>query len=162
MVNITFQIPEGLENIKLDPKREQTLINKIRGQYLGELAEQHAITICEKHFNTKFILGSCNNKGFDVVSEDKTIVVEVKQTSNPHNFKKVNLQILSTWPKYGLCTHILILDYYNSPNRCSIIPHDEFFESTFHGATGMWRWDIDYGDRMWGNTRLFKKHEVEL
>lgn len=155
MNTISFEVPKGIEIT-------EDLIKRCQLAVLPELAESHALSICKKHFGVEFKLGKYNSKGFDLISLDGSIVIEVKQTSKPHSEAHVYLQVCSTWPKHGICTHMLILDYYNSPNRCSIIPHDEFFESTFHGATGMWRWDIDYGDRMRGNTRLFKKHEVEL
>ncbi len=152
---ISFEVPKGIEIT-------EDLIKRCQLAILPELAESHALSICKKHFGVEFKLGEYNSKGFDLISLDGSIVVEVKQTSKPHNKAHVNLQIQSTWPKYGICTHMLILDYYNFPNRCSIIPHDVFFDSTFHGATRIWRWDIDYGNRMWGNTTLFKKYEVQI
>ena len=155
MNTITINLPNG---IKATPE----LIERINLAVKPDIAESHAILICQREFGQSFKVASYNTKGFDVVSEDGTIIVEVKQTSKPHSKAHVLLQANSTWPKYGICTHMLILDYYNVKNRCSIIPHDEFFASKFHGPTKTWRWDIDYGTRMSENTNLFKKYEVQI
>ena len=152
MNQINLNLPEGVEETPELLKRCQLAI-------LPELAESHALGICGKHFNQKFKLGKYNSKGFDLISEGGNIIVEVKQTSRPNN---KNGRINSTFNKRNICTHLLILDYYNSPNRCSIIPHDSFFASKFHGANNEWRWDIDYGTRMKGNTSLFLENEVKI
>ena len=155
MGTITLQIPDGIKPTTELKKRCQLAI-------LPELAESHALDICGKHFNQNFKLGKYNSRGFDLISEDGSIIVEVKQTSRPNSSRGDILQIGSTFNKRNICTHMLILDYYNLPNRCSIIPHDDFFESKFHGITKQWRWDIDYGTRMKGNTSLFLENEVKI
>ena len=155
MNTISFEVPKGI-------KITEDLIKRCQLAVLPELAESHALSICGEHFGIEFKLGKYNSKGFDLISLDGSVVVEVKQTSKPHSKAHVYLQVQSTWPKYGICTHMLILDYYNVKNRCSIIPHDEFFASKFHGPTKQWRWDIDYGTRISENTNLFKKYEVQI
>jgi hypothetical protein len=151
-----------IKNLPFKVKQTSDLNRRIKLAILPELAEEKSIEMLEKHFNQKFTKGQYNSKGFDVISEDGSIIVEVKQTSCPHNKMKVNLQINSTWPKYKICTHMMIFDFYNDDVKVSLISHDDFFNSTFHGPTKIWRWDIDYGTRMKGNTQLFLNNLVKL
>ena len=140
------------------------LIKRCQLASLPEIAEHHALSICEKHFGKKFKLGHYNSKGFDIISEDGTIVVEVKQTSSIMGNSK-RLQIGSYESKKGVMTHILILDY--NSNRCCILEHDDFFYKTHHYDSGCgWRWDSEYNmkgsNRCAKNTRWFLEKEIKL
>ena len=103
MNELKIKIPEGIEITPEFRKRIQLAI-------LPEIGEHHALSICEKYFGKKFILGKYNSIGFDVLSEDGTIIVEVKQTSSIMGNSK-RLQIGSYKSKRNIMTHILILDY---------------------------------------------------
>ena len=154
MNQINLNLPEGIEVTPELSKRCQLSI-------LPEIAEFHALYICQKHFNKPFKLGKYNSKGYDIISLDGSIIVEVKQTSCIGT--KTDLSIGRTWVKKDICTHILILDYYNTPNRCSIIPQNEFFKSNFHGKTKLWRWNKNYNIKNQPkNTSLFLKYEIKL
>ena len=157
MNQINLNLPEGVEETPELLKRCQLAI-------LPETAEFHALHICQKYFNKEFNLGKYNSKGFDIISKDNSIRIEVKQTSCMGT--KTDLSIGRTWVKKDICTHILILDYYNTPNRCSIIPQNKFFNtlfSKFHGKTKLWRWNKNYNIKNQPkNTSLFLKYEVKL
>jgi len=140
------------------------LIKRCQLASLPEIAEHHALSICEKHFGKKFKLGQYNSKGFDIMSEDGIIVVEVKQTSSIMGDSK-RLQIGSYKSKRGVMTHILILDY-NSNKGC-ILEHDVFFNKTHHyNSNAAWRWDSEYNmkgsNRCAENTEWFLKNEIKL
>ena len=75
MATIKLNIPDG---VSITPE----LVKRCQLAALPEIAEHHALSICEKYFGKKFKLGKYNSKGFDVISEDGTIIVEVKQTSS--------------------------------------------------------------------------------
>ena len=165
MTIISFEIPDSVSHLKLSPTQEKNIKNKLRGQYLGEIAEAHAIRICEKKFGVKFNLGKYNSEGFDVISEDGSIVVEVKQTSCVMPDGNKRLQIQSFMNKFGKCTHILILDY--SSFKGCILEHDDFFYNTHHYPTkSFWRWDSEYNmkgsKRCAENTKWFLNNLVEL
>ena len=148
MNELKINIPDG---IPITPE----LVKRIQLAALPEIAEHHALSICEKHFGKKFKLGKYNSKGFDVMSEDGTIIVEVKQTSSVMGISK-RLQIGSYKSKKGVMTHILILDYYS--NRGCIIKHDDFFNKTHHYNSGkFWRWDSEYN--MEGSNRCSENTE---
>ena len=86
MKKLEINIPDS---VKITPE----LIKRIQLASLPEIAEHHALIICEKHFNKKFKLGEYNSKGFDIISEDGTIIVEVKQTSSVMgNSKRLQIQ----------------------------------------------------------------------
>ena len=160
MATITLNIPDALKGVKFTPEQ----IRRFELSLLPEMAEAHALGICEKKFGVKFKLGAYNSKGFDVMSEDKNIVVEVKQTSAVMGSSK-RLQIGSYNSKKNLCTHILILDYYS--NRCAIIEHDDFFYKTHHyNSNAAWRWDSEYNmkgsNRCAENTQWFLNNEIRL
>jgi hypothetical protein len=160
MATITLNIPDALKGVQFTTEQ----IRRFELSLLPEMAEAHALGICKKKFGMKFKLGDYNSKGFDVISNDTSIVVEVKQTSAVMNLSK-RLQIGSYNSKENLCTHILILDYYS--NRCAILEHDDFFYKTHQneGSSG-WRWDSEYNmngsTRCKENTEWFLKNEVEL
>ena len=156
MTTIKLNIPDG---ISITPE----LIKRCQLAALPEIAEHHALSICEKHFGKKFKLGKYNSKGFDVISEDGTIIVEVKQTSSLMGNSK-RLQIVSYKSKKTIMTHILILDYYS--NRGCILEHDDFFHNTKHHINGSWKWDSEYNmegsNRCAENTEWFLNNEIEL
>ena len=157
MTKIEINIPDG---VPITPE----LVKRCQLASLPEIAEHHALSICEKHFGKKFILGEYNSKGFDVISEDGTIIVEVKQTSSIMGNSK-RLQIGSYKSKKDVMTHILILDY-NSNKGC-ILEHDVFFNKTHHyNSSKNWRWDSEYNmkgsNRCAKNTEWFLKNEVKL
>ena len=157
MATITLNIPDS---VLITPE----LIKRIQLASLPEIAEHHALNICKKHFGKKFKLGHYNSKGFDIVSEDGTIIVEVKQTSSVMGNSK-RLQIQSYKSKKGVMTHILILDY--NSNRGCILEHDNFFNKTHHYNSGCgWRWDSEYNmkgsNRCAENTQWFLNNEIEL
>jgi len=156
MKKLEINIPDS---VKITPE----LIKRIQLASLPEIAEHHALSICKKYFNKKFKLGEYNSKGFDIISEDGTIIVEVKQTSSVMGNSK-RLQIQSYKSKKDIMTHILILDY-NSDKGC-ILEHDDFFNKTHHynSASG-WRWDSEYNmrsNRCAENTEWFLENEVKL
>ena len=76
MATIKLNIPDALEGVKFTAEQ----IRRFELSLLPEMAEAHALGICEKKFGIKFKLGKYNSEGFDVVSVDGKIVVEVKQT----------------------------------------------------------------------------------
>ncbi len=133
-----------------------------------ECAESQAVIIAEKVFGQKFTSMPYNHKGWDIISEDGLIKIEVKQTSVLGTSS--SLSINSTWPKKGLCTHMMIFDLYNKNISVSIIPHDEFFSSNFHGANKLWRFNKNLTKRNYSkkvgwndnyNTILFNKYKVD-
>tara|TARA_R110000796_G_scaffold249006_1_gene376363 strand:- start:354 stop:833 length:480 start_codon:yes stop_codon:yes gene_type:complete len=125
-----------------------------------ECAESEAIIIAKKKFGQKFNPMPYNWKGWDIISEDGSIRIEVKQTSVKGT--KIDLTIGSTWHKKTYFTHIMIFDLYNEGLPTSIIPHDEFFASNFHGKTKLWRWNKDYNTKNQPiNTPLFLKYKVK-
>jgi hypothetical protein len=154
---VKIKIPEGIEVTS-------ELIKRIQLAALPEIGEHHALSICEKHFGKKFKLGKYNSIGFDVISEDGTIIVEVKQTSSLMGNTK-RLQIGSYRTKKNIMTHILILDY-NSGKGC-ILEHDDFFNKTLHHADeASWKWDSEYNmkgsNRCSENTQWFLNNLVQL
>jgi len=157
MATIKLNIPDG---VSITPE----LIKRCQLAALPEIAEHHALSICEKYFGKKFKLGKYNSKGFDVISEDGTIIVEVKQTSSVMGNSK-RLQIGSYKSKKNIMTHILVLDY-NSNKGC-ILEHDVFFNKTQHHANKTsWKWDSEYNmkgsNRCSENTQWFLNNEIEL
>ena len=128
-------------------------------------------------FNKKFQMANVSNqKGYDVISEDGEIKIEVKSTSSLAAKSKI-LRINRVLGKKDLCTHIAAVEFYNKElmhPRISIIPHDEFFASNVSPGTdglGIWNWDSEYGDIIhetaWGprqkiNTKLFLEYEIEV
>jgi hypothetical protein len=159
----SFEVDSLMAQVELSPQARQANINRIKAQWYSDRAEEYAKIICKKHFGKVFKLANTTTqKGFDIISEDGELIIEVKQTSRPHSDKVVNLQIGSTWGKKNICTHILIMDLYNNPIKVSIIPHDKFFNSKFYGKVKMWRWDIDYGTRIKENTKLFIDNLIKL
>ena len=160
MAKITLNIPDALSGIRFTKEQRR----RFELSLLPEMAETHALSICKRKFGVKFKLGAYNSKGFDIISEDGTIIVEVKQTSSVMGSSK-RLQISSYNSKKNLCTHILILDYYS--NRCAILEHDDFFNKTHHYDRGYgWRWDSEYNmrgsKRCAENTKWFLNNEIEL
>ena len=123
-------------------------------------------------FGKEFILSPTGQTGFDVISKDKTIKIEVKSTSALQAPKTLRIKSLNI--KRDKCTHIAVVDFYKSYEhpRISIIPHDEFFASNVTAGnknSGIWNWDCEYGSkntargpRQEQNTKLFLKHEVKL
>ena len=127
-------------------------------------------------FNKKFQMANVpNQKGYDVISKDGKIKIEVKSTSSSQA-KKI-LRIGRVLGKKNQCTHIAVVEFYNKElmhPRISIIPHDEFFASNVVPGTdnlGRWNWDSEYGDMIhetaWGprqetNTKLFLEYEIEV
>lgn len=157
MTVVKIKIPEGIEITSEFQKRIQLAL-------LPQIAEHHALSICEKRFGKKFKLGKSYSIGFDVISEDGTIIVEVKQTSSIMGNSK-RLQIGSYKSKKGVMTHILILDY--NSNRGCILEHDDFFYKTHHYNSGCgWRWDSEYNmkgsNRCSENTQWFLNNLVQL
>ena len=161
MATITLKIPDVLAGVNFSTEQ----IRRFELSLLPEMAEAHALKICEKKFGTKFKLGKYNSEGFDVMSVDEIIVVEVKQTSCVLNDGSKRLQIQSFMNKLGKCTHILILDY--SSFKGCILEHDDFFYNTHHYPTkAFWRWDSEYNmkgsKRCAENTKWFLNNLVEL
>ena len=151
MATIKLNIPDALEGVKFTAEQ----IRRFELSLLPEMAEAHALGICEKKFGIKFKLGKYNSEGFDVESVDGKIVVEVKQTSAVMGASK-RLQISSYKNKFEKCTHFLILDYHS--NYGAIIEHDDFFYKTHHYNSGAsWRWDSEYNKK--GSTRCRKNTE---
>ena len=127
-------------------------------------------------FNKKFQMANVSNqKGYDVISEDGEIKIEVKSTSSLAAPK--TLRINRVLGKKNKCTHIAAVEFYNKElmhPRISIIPHDEFFASNVVPGSsnlGLWNWDSEYGDMIhetaWGprqeiNTKLFLEYEIEV
>jgi hypothetical protein len=160
MATITLNIPKALNKVKFTPEQ----LRRLELSLLPNMAEIHALKICEEKFGMKFKLGVFNSKGFDITSEDKSITVEVKQTSSVMRNSK-RLQIGGYKNKENNCTHILILDY--NSNRCCILKHDDFFYSTLHHANNAsWKWDSEYNmntsQRCYENTEWFLNNEVKL
>lgn len=160
MATITLNIPDALKGVQFTTEQ----IRRFELSLLPEMAEAHALGICEKKFGMKFNLATYNSKGFDIISNDTSIVVEVKQTSAIMGSCK-RLQIGNYISKENLCTHILILDYYS--NRCAILEHDDFFYNTTHHTNkASWKWDSEYNikgsTRCKENTEWFLKNEVKL
>ena len=154
MTKIEISISKG---IKVTPE----LKRRIQLAALPEIAENYALSICEKHFGKKFKLASKNQHGYDIISECGTIKVEVKQTSCLGT--KSDLSIGATWKKKGYNTHIMIFDFYNQPSRVSIIPENKFYDSNFHGKTKKWRFNKNYNKNCQPiNTNLFLEYEVKL
>ena len=152
MATITLNIPDALKGVKFTAEQ----IRRCELSLLPELAEAHALKICEEKFGIEFKLGKYNSKGFDVISIDGEIVVEVKQTSCVMPDGSKRLQIGAFWSKKNRCTHILILDY-NSNKGC-ILEHDDFFYNTHHYPnTEFWRWDSEYNKK--GSTRCRENTE---
>ena len=157
MATITVQIPDGVP-ITSELKKRIQLAS------LPEITEHHALSICERKFGVKFKLGVYNSKGFDIISEDESIVIEVKQTSSVMSSSK-RLAIGSYKSKKNIMTHILILDY-NSNKGC-ILEHDDFFNKTQHHANKTsWKWDSEYNmkgsNRCAENTQWFLDNEIKL
>lgn len=153
MNKLEVKIPEGVEITPELKKRCQLAV-------LPQIAENYALTICEKRFGKKFKLAPKNQKGYDVISECKNIKVEVKQTSCLGT--KTCLSIGSIWGKKDNNTHIMIFDFYNKSSRISIMPANEFYNSDFHGKVKLWRWSKDYNkNNMSKNTNLFLHHEFK-
>jgi|TARA_B110000259_G_C13696305_1_gene274462 hypothetical protein len=157
MNELKITIPEG---IKITPE----LIRRIQLAALPEIAEHHALGICKKYFGKKFKIGKYNSIGFDIISEDGTIIVEVKQTSSVMGISK-RLQVTSYKSKKTIMTHILIIDY--NSNRGCILEHDDFFNKTQHQANeASWKWDSEYNmkesNRCEKNTKWFLDKEVPL
>lgn len=160
MATITLNIPDALAGKSFTPEQ----IRRFELALLPEMAEAHALDICERKFGVEFKLGKYNSEGFDVESVDGEIVVEVKQTSSVMGTSK-RLQISSYKNKFEKCTHFLILDYYS--NYGAIIEHDDFFYKTHHyNSKGAWRWDSEYNKkgstRCRENTEWFLNNLVEL
>ena len=154
MNELKINIPEG---IKITPE----LIKRCQLAILPQIAENYALSICEKHFGKKFKLASNNQKGYDIISGCKTIEVEVKQTSCLGTGS--DLSIGATWKKQGYNTHIMIFDFYHQFPRVSIIPENNFYNSNFHGNQKLWRWSKDYNKNNQSiNTNLFLENEVKL
>ena len=160
MATITLNIPDALTGVRFTNEQKR----RFGLALLPDMAEAHALVICEKKFGIKFKLGKYNSEGFDVVSIDGKIVVEVKQTSAVMG-KSKRLQISSYKNKFGKCTHFLILDYHS--NFGAIIEHDDFFYKTHHyNSRDFWRWDSEYNKkgstRCRENTEWFLNNLVEL
>ena len=160
MTKITLNIPDALSGVKFTKEQRRRLELSL----LPDMAEIHALEICKEKFGMGFKLGGYNSKGFDVISEDGDIIVEVKQTSAVMGSSK-RLQIGGYTNKENLCTHILILDYHS--NRGAILEHDDFFYNSHHYESSLgWRWDSEYNmkgsNRCKENTEWFLKNEVEL
>ena len=154
MNELKIKIPEG---IKITPE----LIKRCQLAVLPQIAENYALSICEKHFGKKFKLAPNNQKGYDLISECGTIEVEVKQTSCLGT--KSHLSIGATWSKKGHNTHIMIFDFYNQSPRASIIPEHKFYKSNFHGKAKLWRFSKDYNkNNQPTNTNLFLENEVKI
>ena len=160
MATITLNIPDALADVEFTAEQ----IRRFELALLPEMAEAHALSICEKKFGIKFKLGKYNSEGFDIESVDGKIVVEVKQTSSVMGASK-RLQIQSYKSKFEKCTHFLILDY--NSNFGTIIEHDDFFYKTHHyNSRSSWRWDSEYNkkgsSRCRENTEWFLNNIVEL
>lgn len=157
---LSLQLPDVLEKTTFTPEQ----INRFKLAILPEIAEAHALSICRKKFGIEFLLGSYNSQGFDIISIDGKIIVEVKQTSSVLG-KSKRLQIGSYRSKEGSFTHILILDYHSS--KGCILEHDDFFYNTTHHANNTsWKWDSEYNmkgsNRCARNTQWFLNNLVEL
>ena len=161
MATITLNIPDALKGVEFTPEQ----LRRLELSLLPEIAEAHAIKICEKKFGVKFLLGKYNSEGFDVISEDGTIIVEVKQTSCVMPDGSKRLQIQSFMNKLNKCTHILILDYHSF--KGCLLTHNDFFYNSHHYPTkSFWRWDSEYNmagsKRCAENTKWFLNNLIEL
>ena len=78
MATIKLNIPDALSKVKFTKEQRRRLELSL----LPDMAEIHALGICKKKFGIEFHLGAYNSKGFDLISKDKSIIVEVKQTSS--------------------------------------------------------------------------------
>ncbi len=153
------------------------VIQKASQVYAEDLVRYFA----ETKFNKKFqMAGVSNQKGYDVISEDGKIKIEVKSTAVLSAPK--TLRVRRVLGKKNQCTHLAVVEFYNKDlmhPRISIIPHDEFFASNVIDGgksedgepLGAWNWDSEYGDKLhetaWGprqkeNTKLFLLHEIEV
>ena len=79
MNELKINIPEG---IKITPE----LKKRIQLAALPEIAENYALSICEKYFGKKFKLASKNQHGYDIISECGTIKVEGNWTATGNGF----------------------------------------------------------------------------
>ena len=153
-------------------KQSKEITERIHRAVSQVKAEDMVRHYANELFGKEFILAPAGNKGFDVISKDGTIKIEVKSTSALQAPKTLRIGRLNI--KRGKCTHIAVVDFYKRYEnpRISIIPHDEFFASNITPGNenkGLWNWDCEYGSkntargpRQEQNTKLFLKHEVKL
>ena len=155
MATITLKLPDSLEGVRFT-KEEKT---RMELRILADAAEKLAIKLAEKKFGQKFYAMAYNFKGYDIKSKDGLIKIEVKQTSCLGT--KTNLSIGAVWSKKEYCTHVMIIDFYNTTHPASCIENKLFFSSNFHGKTKKWRWNKDYNiNNQTKNTTLFLKYKL--
>ena len=97
MAKITLNLPESLKGVRFTKEERRRMELGI----LPDAAEKLAIKLAEKKFGQKFYPMPYNFKGWDIISEDGLIKIEVKQTSCLGT--KTSLSIGSVWSKK--CLH---------------------------------------------------------
>ena len=157
MAKITLNLPESLKGVRFTKEERRRMELGI----LPDAAEKLAIKLAEKKFGQKFYPMPYNFKGWDIISKDGLIKIEVKQTSCLGT--KTCLSIGAIWSKKDYCTHVMIIDFYNTTLSVSCIENNLFFSSNFHGKTKKWRWNKDYNrNNQPINTVLFMDNKINL
>ena len=166
---VTFKIPEILDQFKFNDFEYESLINKFRSNYIAEASELYAMKLCKREFDIEFTKPtSRGNAGFDIISIDEKIKVEVKQTSSPWNGKNnPTIGISSLGSKKGKCDWIIVMDFFSvtSP-RVSLIPEDVMFSgyAVRQGSkdNNAFLWDSTYKGKVRPDqTEVFLKYEIE-
>ena len=148
-------------------KYSKDIRKRMLKKVLSLAAEDLAREIYEDREGQKFNLAANGKAGYDIISEDGKIRVEVKSCHSLHG--RQLLRVGNIYTKFEKCDEVVIVDFFNDLNNplVALIPHDTFYDShiTAGSGGGLWSWDADYfqGEyvgkmRAEVNTKVFLEH----
>tara|TARA_Y100001973_G_C5094826_1_gene279476 strand:- start:239 stop:775 length:537 start_codon:yes stop_codon:yes gene_type:complete len=133
-------------------------------------SEMKVVRIAAQMFNQKFILAAPGTTGYDVISEDGKIKIEVKYRNGSESFmKKYKTIKMSGLANKHIADYIyLIFEPYQGDVREALLPVKELLKTNVNrnketGKPSEWWFDMRFenGDNQEENTKFFLKHEVK-
>jgi len=132
-------------------------------------SEMKVVRIASQMFNQKFILAAPGTKGYDVISEDGKIKIEVKYRNGSESFmnKYKTIKMAGLANKHIADYIYLIFEPYQGDVREALLPVKELLKTNVYydkkGKPCEWHFDMRFenGNNQEKNTKFFLKHEVK-
>jgi hypothetical protein len=144
-------------------------LEMLRQRMKWAASEMKVVRIAAQMFNQKFILAAPGTKGYDVISEDGKIKIEVKYRNGSEYYmsRKKTIKMAGLKNK-NLADYIyLIFEPFQGDVRESLLPVKELLKTNVHrdkeGKPCEWWFDMRFenGTNQEENTKFFLKHEVK-
>ena len=144
-------------------------LEMLRQRMKWAASEMKVVRIASDMFNQKFILAAPGTKGYDVISEDGKIKIEVKYRNGSEYFmsKHKTIKIAGLANKHIADYIYLIFEPYDGSVREALLPVKELLKTNvYHDKKGTlceWWFDMRFenGTNQKENTKFFLKHEVK-